>query len=211
MGQDMVSSKEGGGSAQETRERILRAAAERFAEQGYARTTTRELAAAAGVNEVTLFRHFGSKKALFEAVLEAYSAPAMTAALRSRLTGDYRQDLLMMAHFFLEALLERQEAVRMMLCESAHFPELRELMARNPRELRQMLARYLEGQMAAGRVRVMDPGIAAQAFWGIFFSYSVLLGTLQEPVAPQISREGLVGAMVDLFVEGTGRRAGEEN
>ncbi|MGH7805141.1 MAG: TetR/AcrR family transcriptional regulator [Candidatus Binatia bacterium] len=50
---------------------ILDAARTTFAEKGYARTTTREIAARAGVAEVLLFRRFGSKAKLFaEAALE---------------------------------------------------------------------------------------------------------------------------------------------
>jgi len=49
---------------------ILEAARESFAAKGYARTTTREIAARAAVAETLLFRKFGSKAALFaEAVL----------------------------------------------------------------------------------------------------------------------------------------------
>jgi AcrR family transcriptional regulator len=44
---------------------ILEAARRTFAEKGYARTTTREVAARAGVAEVLLFRRFGSKAKLF--------------------------------------------------------------------------------------------------------------------------------------------------
>ena len=50
---------------------ILEAARRTFAEKGYARTTTREIAARAGVAEVLLFRRFGSKAKLFaEAALQ---------------------------------------------------------------------------------------------------------------------------------------------
>ena len=50
---------------------ILEAARSTFAEKGYARTTTREIAARAGVAEVLLFRRFGSKAKLFaEAALQ---------------------------------------------------------------------------------------------------------------------------------------------
>jgi AcrR family transcriptional regulator len=50
---------------------ILEAARRTFSEKGYARTTTREIAARAGVAEVLLFRRFGSKAKLFaEAALE---------------------------------------------------------------------------------------------------------------------------------------------
>jgi AcrR family transcriptional regulator len=49
---------------------ILEAARRTFAAKGYARTTTREIAARAAVAETLLFRKFGSKAALFaEAVL----------------------------------------------------------------------------------------------------------------------------------------------
>ena len=65
-------------SADDTRQRILKAAAVVFAEKGYARATTRALAAAAGVNEVTLFRHFGNKQNLFAAVIEQFGGPGAT-------------------------------------------------------------------------------------------------------------------------------------
>ena len=65
-----------GSPSEDTRQRILEAAAQVFAEKGYARATTRVLAAAAGVNEVTLFRHFGSKQNLFAAVIEQFGGPA---------------------------------------------------------------------------------------------------------------------------------------
>lgn len=52
-----------------SRERILEAAARCYARFGFRGATTRLIANEAGVNEVTLFRTFGSKNALFEAVL----------------------------------------------------------------------------------------------------------------------------------------------
>lgn len=49
-----------------SRERIINAATTLFARAGYRRTSTSELALAAGVSEPTLFRHFATKAALFE-------------------------------------------------------------------------------------------------------------------------------------------------
>lgn len=48
----------------ENRDRILQAAARVYAEAGFRGATTRRIAQEAGVNEVTLFRIFGSKDAL---------------------------------------------------------------------------------------------------------------------------------------------------
>ena len=52
-----------------TKEKILTAAMSLVSEKGYLGATTREIAHDAGVTELTLFRHFGSKEKLFEEVL----------------------------------------------------------------------------------------------------------------------------------------------
>lgn len=56
--------------AAERREQLLDRAAELFAEMGYARATTAELAKAAGVTEPIIYRHFKSKRELFIALIE---------------------------------------------------------------------------------------------------------------------------------------------
>lgn len=53
-------------SSQEVQELLLGAARQTFAARGYAHSSTREIAEAAGVSEALLFRHFGTKAQLFE-------------------------------------------------------------------------------------------------------------------------------------------------
>ena len=53
----------------ESKNRILAAAARVYAEHGFRGSTTRRIADVAGVNEVTLFRHFKSKEALLAQAL----------------------------------------------------------------------------------------------------------------------------------------------
>lgn len=53
------------------RRAMLAAAVEVFGRRGVEAATTREVAAAAGTTERTLFKHFGSKQGLVQAVLEA--------------------------------------------------------------------------------------------------------------------------------------------
>ena len=59
----MIASNRSAGT-EETRNRILAAARAVYEHNGTRGTTTREVAERAGVNEATLFRHFGSKAAL---------------------------------------------------------------------------------------------------------------------------------------------------
>jgi AcrR family transcriptional regulator len=192
--------------AEETQERILEAAARVFAEKGYARATTREMAAAADVNEVTLFRHFGNKQNLFHAVIRAYGGPAVKADLEARLTGEYAEDLQIMGSALLEVLLERGDALRLMLCESAFFPEVREVMVQNPRQIFQMLAQYFERQSERGWIKALPPQAMAQVFAGTLFSYSVAQWIFVEALEPGLSVEDLVATLVEVFVNGTVER-----
>jgi len=52
------------------RRAVLQSAAEAFAHGGYAATSMEEIAATAGVTKLIVYRHFGSKEALYRAVLE---------------------------------------------------------------------------------------------------------------------------------------------
>ncbi|MDA4109950.1 TetR/AcrR family transcriptional regulator [Mycolicibacterium holsaticum] len=58
-------------SADERRQQIIQAARQVFEQTGFDGARTRDLAAAAGVNEALLYRHFGSKEELFEAAVAA--------------------------------------------------------------------------------------------------------------------------------------------
>jgi AcrR family transcriptional regulator len=61
-----------GVTAAETRERLLRAAADVFAERGYDGTRVADIAAAAGVSNGALYAHFASKADLLAGALRAH-------------------------------------------------------------------------------------------------------------------------------------------
>src|SRR6266852_1041158 len=54
----------------ERRKAIVRTAVPLFARKGFAGTTTRELAEAAGIFEALLFKHFPSKQLLYREILQ---------------------------------------------------------------------------------------------------------------------------------------------
>jgi AcrR family transcriptional regulator len=104
-----------------TKERILAAAESLFAERGFAGTAVRDIAARSGLNGASLYNHFPSKQALYEAVLErgiqpllqeliqAAAIPDPSPAAGSRIIGA------LMAHLERTPLLPRlvqHEAVR---------------------------------------------------------------------------------------------------
>lgn len=93
----------------ERAEQILAAADELFGELGFAGVSMRDVAVGAGVNKALLFYYFGSKEALFEAVLERYYA-AHRAAFEHAFSGD--QPLRARIHRVLDAYLDFIDANR---------------------------------------------------------------------------------------------------
>jgi len=63
-----------------TREQILDASLRLFSEKGFARTSVRDIAQAAGITDAAIYYHFASKRDLFEALLDERG---FTAALES--------------------------------------------------------------------------------------------------------------------------------
>jgi AcrR family transcriptional regulator len=85
-----------------TRDAILRAARERFAEQGYDRTSLRQIALDAGVDPALVTHFFGSKQRLFVTVVELPFDPA--EVLPRLLAGDPARVGERLAGFFLGVL-----------------------------------------------------------------------------------------------------------
>jgi AcrR family transcriptional regulator len=196
----------------ETKQRIIQGAAQVFAQKGYEGATTRAIAQAAGVNEVTLFRHFGNKKNIFMAVIERFSAlPGLEAVMQDQLTGDYRQDLIKLGTHFLQTMLKRRKSILMSLCTAERLPEIRDVVAQPPTEQQQMLSGYLRQQIERGVVRDLpSPELAAKTFFGMLFEFAIsqplIAGTPIEHMPP----EEVVAEVVDIFVRGTIAGATEE-
>ena len=186
-----------------TRERILTGALQLIASQGYKGATTRAIAEAAGVNEVTIFRQFGNKKQLFLAVLERYSAVMdIEEALQTQLSGNYRQDLIRIGTIFLRMMLARSQVILMSICEAQHDDEVREIVAQPPVRQQQLLAEYLREQMDKGVVRDLpDPDLAAQVFLAMFFEFSIRRSLESNDQPVQV--EETVQQLVDIFISGT--------
>jgi AcrR family transcriptional regulator len=187
----------------DTRKRIIDAATDVFTKNGYTRTTTRSIAKAAGVSEVTLFRHFETKENLMTEAMETHGSPYIVRIIESRLTGEYRQDMLMMGRFFMKTLLERSGAICFAISEARHFPGMRKLFSKMPEQLWDMLARYLQKKIDEGVVRRLHPGAAAQAFFGMFFAYAVSREAFRLGPKPEIPSPEAADQIVDIFIQGT--------
>ncbi|MDA8345495.1 MAG: helix-turn-helix domain containing protein [Thermaerobacter sp.] len=194
----------GADRASETRGRILEAAFELFAEKGFTGATTREIADRADVNEVTIFRHFRSKEALFQEGIELYSPVAiLTAELQERLTGDdVRSNLAHLASQYLKAALPRAKVIHLGMTDAARNPELRRIVGQIPQRLEQHLTDYLFGLEGQGRIRQRDFALVAHLFYGMLFQHVLSSCGVPDCVRRSDIVDGdLAETLADLFSE----------
>jgi AcrR family transcriptional regulator len=93
-------------SSEERREAIVKAVRQVFAEKGFHGTTTRELAAAAGVSEALLFKHFPSKEALYLAMHQDCGSEQNSSEIRRVMALEpSTSTLVLMTHFLIAKLV----------------------------------------------------------------------------------------------------------
>ena len=182
------------------RQRILEAATESFQSLGYIRTTTQAIAAKAGVAEVTLFRQFGDKQTLFQAVFQQIGGGVNFEMLEAQLTGDLATDLSLISQHSLRFFLEQQDTIRMLMFESVHFPEMKSALAQNPSGMIELLVRYFEKQRDEDKVQVVDSQITAQAFMSMIFGYAIGMHPVRDLLPAEISIENMSAEFVRIFL-----------
>jgi AcrR family transcriptional regulator len=150
-----------------TANRIVEAAVQLFSRQGFAASSTHEIARLAGVSEVTVFRHFPRKRDLFWAATESRLCRLrISKELRGRLDADEspRTALPGVVALLVETFHNQPEMVRLLylsLFELEHGAEriLRKYLVPFFHPIREYLARCASNGLA----RNLDPSIAALA------------------------------------------------
>lgn len=204
--------KPGRPSAGESEERIrhlLETARQVFFEQGYGTASLEGIAAAAGVAKTTIYRHFGSKKALFEKCLSE-----ITAALRLQLAAasapvSAAESLRYMARCLLDVIYlpENIKLMRLLFAESSRFPELGRAYGTHAKSvfITKMVA-VLDTRPASWNLDIPNATAAAEDFHHLVMSpryFDVLMGVAAIP-DPQ-EKDAIATQAVRLFLSGHGR------
>ncbi len=124
------------------RHRILHAAARVYAQHGWRGATTRRIAEEAGVNEVTIFRQFGSKDALLEAVMQECARLEQETALPLH-PQHPEQELFTWVHAHHASLSAMRDIVRQMMSEASARPQVGTCAAEGPSGAFAQLRQYV--------------------------------------------------------------------
>lgn len=186
-------------SPEETRQRILAATRELIARKGRRGTTTREIAERAGVNEATLFRHFGNKDSLIMACTQHFCGTIQLQGLVSTLSGDLEEDLLIIARSLLERLENVRDLIIMSLSEEDAEYGAADQAWRAPHAIHQIIVDYMARQVQNGKIKG-NPVWLARFFMGMIFAR--VIGRKKFPETMPLEPEEQTAFQVNVFLNG---------
>jgi AcrR family transcriptional regulator len=170
----------------EIRDRILDAAKRVYAQHGFRGATTRLIAIEAAVNEVTLFRTFGSKAALFEALMEDHVSQSPIPPLPDN-PVDPQHEMTEWVTAVLGHMRENRSLIRTSFGEIEERPDAAVSMCEGPNCAAMILTDYV--------LRLQSMGIAAadgdiptavtmlmSSMFGDAISRDVMPGAFPQPV-----------------------------
>lgn len=189
------------------RSAILDAAIDLFASRGFQGTTTREIAAAVGVTEPVLYQHFRTKRALYDAIIEAKCQEADARDIQgiqeAAAAGDIRAYFTRLATLFLDWYLNDPRYARLLMYASLEKNELSQMFyERQVVVFYDIVTGYLNQQMKIGRIRPMDPLIAARSFAGMISHHGLIYAIHCPGERPAGGREAIISTVIDIFLQG---------
>ena len=184
-----------------TRQRIVEAAVELFAGQGFARTTVGQIESAAGLTPRAggFYKHFPSKSAVLEEALQARTerVDRVIAGLDDGPLGDPRAELTLLGRVAMRELDAEADLVRIVMKEGDQVPELRgEFFDRFPRRGYGAALTWLRRALRARRAEVEDPESLAAVIFGGLVHLHLMEVTFNRP-PPETDRERYLETWVD--------------
>jgi AcrR family transcriptional regulator len=191
--------------AAETRERILEAAIELFSKNGFAGTTTKQIARRAKKNEALIFRYFPTKKELYAAIIQRKISRRASVELMAAVEAKEVDDetvLRDIARCLVRVKGEDANFLRLLYFSALEGHELSQLFFDTyVKQLRKLLQQFMQAGMDSGRFRELDSRLASRAFIGMLAHYQVASELFAfEKGLPDAEKAAEV--FVDIFLNG---------
>jgi len=189
----------------ERRRQVIEAAAALFSRKGFGGTTTRQVAAAAGISEPTIFKHFATKEDLYAAIIEAKAQTE--AILESADPAARRGDDAAVLRALAQEMIGRTQAdptlMRLLLFSALEGHALSDMFFRSRvKRVDEFLSRYIADRVAAGAFRPVEPLQAAWNFIGMIAYHLLYREVFGQKPPPHLTTERAIDQMVDLFLKG---------
>lgn len=190
---------------QQRRQQIMNGALQAFAEKGFDRASNRDIAEAAQIASPGLIYHyFKDKQDLLQQLIRE-RMPQLWMIDGAGGTDDLPPDVVLpqLALVVATQLYTDSYAgiLKVLLVEAIRNPQVAQLVNEvGPGYALHLLSAYLERQMEAGRLRCMNPHIAARLLIGPLIAHTLMRFVFEESESLNISPEEIARATVEAFL-----------
>jgi len=192
------------------RQRILLAAARVYAQHGWRGATTRRIAEDAGVNEVTIFRHFGSKDALLDIAMRECSLVEAQASLPREPTHP-ENELTGWAQEHYDGICGMRAIIRQMISDACERPDAMECAKHGPNAALAQLREYVVQLRRDGWISEDDSVRPAEVAPAVSMLMSALFNdAMHRDMMPELFPQApadTLRAYVRIFLRGIGARS----
>ncbi|QDX94263.1 TetR/AcrR family transcriptional regulator [Brevibacterium sp. JNUCC-42] len=182
-----------------TNDKILQATIDLLKEQGYRATTTKAIAEKAGVNEVTIFRNFGSKDKIMEMIVQRHTFKMDN--IRDYFTWELEVDLLHIGQYFLRQLTEMQDIISISFRDPTVFAELVKKISIQPNQFKQMLTDYFTKMKDKGKIADIDCVATAELFICLTTGYFFMRLSMCQSLIT-LNEQEIIHHTINTFIRG---------
>jgi len=193
------------------REQILGAATRVFAEKGFGRATTREVAREAGVSEGTIYNYFEDKESLLMAIMDRLNETERRAKdFREGQATDFAGFFAAYLGHRMDLIWENRETFRVVMSEMLVNEGLRERFMREVVEPTMRIGEEnFRGRVSRGKARAADAALAMRVVAGSVLGLLVLALLGDKEVASRWDEAP--GVLCDVLLHGLEKTAGDRH
>jgi len=173
---------------------IYKAVIQVVTERGYAGATTKQMAEAAAVSEVTLFRKFDSKPQLVKQAIAEIIEKINIGAV-AEYSGDIETDLMRIVKTYAESAVDHGQFFMILLSEMRRYPEMTELVDA-PYDIFQGFGNLLKRYQDEGILRGEHPLHALAALLGPVIYTSLIQNAFPEADIPPLNLDNHVDSFL---------------
>lgn len=186
-----------------TDEKIINATFAILQREGFAKATTKKIAAEAGVNEVTIFRNFKNKNNLVE-VTKEYHLQRYLEKMEE--IFDFKEDdeieEYLQSNFIgiLNLSEDDYSIIKLAMEEVRNIPEKKQLISRITDTIISKLEEFFKFQMEKGKIRQVDARVLAGMCFSITFQSVILLKVYD--ISPSVETNQYANNFLDILYHG---------
>lgn len=198
-------------SFEERKKQILKIAFDLFAKNGFKKTTTKTIAEKAGISEALLYKHFSSKKELYESIRNytkkqineiINKLPAKNAEINK--IEDLKNYLYNFILNFLKLTEKKSKLIRLIMYAKLEDPEFSSLMIQPEEEPGSPLKSIFQKAIDKGLIKSVDSKLLSKYFFGIISSIT----EMKRITKPEKNKNSItelnknIDIILDLFFNG---------